>query len=80
MRSNWSEWLKWITQETTDVAEPSYTAGGMQTGAATLGNSMDVPQKVKNRTTLQPNNCTARYFSEEYKNSDSKGHIASQCL
>ena len=25
---------------------------GMQTGAATLENSIEVPQKVKNRTTL----------------------------
>ena len=25
---------------------------GMQTGAATLENSMEVPQKIKNRTTL----------------------------
>ena len=29
---------------------------GMQTGAATLENSMEVPQKTKNRTTLQPYN------------------------
>ena len=27
---------------------------GMQTGAATLENSMEVPQKVKNRTTHDP--------------------------
>ena len=27
---------------------------GMQTGAATLENSMEVPQKVKNRTTQDP--------------------------
>ena len=27
---------------------------GMQTGAATLQNSIEVPQKVKNRTTLHP--------------------------
>ena len=26
----------------------------MQTGAATLENSMEVPQKIKNRTTLKP--------------------------
>jgi len=45
--------------ETTDLGtdvekgEPSYTLlMGMQTGAATVGNSMDVPQNVKNRTTL----------------------------
>ena len=27
---------------------------GMQTGAATLENSLEVPQKIKNRTTLNP--------------------------
>ena len=27
---------------------------GMETGAATRENSMEVPQKVKNRTTLHP--------------------------
>ena len=27
---------------------------GMQTGAATLENTMEVPQKIKNRTTLHP--------------------------
>ena len=35
---------------------------GMQAGAATLENSMEVPQKTKNRTTLRPSNCTTRYF------------------
>ena len=29
---------------------------GMQAGAATLENSMEVPQKIKNKTTLQPSN------------------------
>ena len=33
---------------------------GMQAGAATLENSMEVPQN-KNRTTLQPSNCTTIY-------------------
>ena len=34
---------------------------GMQTGAATLENSREVPQKTKNITTLRPSNCTTRY-------------------
>ena len=33
---------------------------GMQGGAATLENSMEVPQKMKNRSTLRPRNCTTR--------------------
>ena len=47
----------------------------MQTGAATLENSMEVPQKVKNRTTLESSNCITRYLSKGYKNADSKGHM-----
>ena len=53
-----SEWLKLTTQATTAVSEdlekgePFALLVGMQTGAATLENSMDVPQKTKNRTTL----------------------------
>ena len=48
---------------------------GMQTGAATLENSMEAPQKVKNRASLQPSNCTTRYLSKEYKHSDSKAYL-----
>ena len=47
----------------------------MQAGAAILENSMEVPQKIKNRTTLRPSNYTIRYLSKRYKNSDSKGHM-----
>ena len=50
---------------------------GMQTGAATLENRMEAPQKIKNRTTLRPSNCTTRYLSKEYKNADLKGHMYS---
>ena len=32
--------------------EPSCTVVVMQTGAATLENSVEVPQKIKNRSTL----------------------------
>ena len=48
---------------------------GMQSGAATLENRMEVLQKVKNRTILQPSNCTTRYLSKGYENADSKGHM-----
>ena len=47
----------------------------MQTGAATVENSMEVPQKVKNRATLQLRNYTARYLPKEYKNTNSKRYI-----
>ena len=46
----------------------------MQTGAATLENSIEVPQKVKNRTTLRSSNSTTRYLS---KNTDLKGQLHS---
>ena len=48
---------------------------GMQAGAATLENSMEVPQKIKNRAALGPINCIPRYLSKGYKNADSKGHM-----
>ena len=38
---------------------------GMQTGAATRGNSMEVPQKIKNRTALQSSDSTSGSLSEE---------------
>ena len=47
----------------------------MKTGAATLENGMEVPQKIKNRTTLQPRNCTTRNLSKGYKRADPKGHV-----
>ena len=41
----------------------------------TLENSMEVPQKPKNRTTLWPSNCTTRYLSKGYSCAVSKGHM-----
>ena len=48
---------------------------GIQAGAATLENSMEVPQETKNRTTLQPSNCTSRHLSTGYRCAISKGHM-----
>ena len=39
---------------------------GMQTGTAALEKSVEVPQKIKNRTTLRPSSSTSR--------NSSKGH------
>ena len=58
-----------------EKAHPSCTVVGMQTGVATVENSIEVPQKVKNRATPRPSNCTTRYLSKGYKNADSKGHM-----
>ena len=38
---------------------------GMQAGAATLENSVEVPQKTKKRSTLWPSNCTSRHLSKD---------------
>ena len=53
--------LAWMRKERISFA----LLVGMQTGAATLENSMEGPQKIKNRTTLQPSNCTTRYLSRD---------------
>ena len=42
----------------------------MQTAAATVENSTEVPQKVKNRTITS--NCTTGYSPKEYKNTNQK--------
>ena len=47
----------------------------MQTGEDTLENSMEVPQKIKNVTTLWPSNCTTKYLSKGYRYAVSKGHM-----
>ena len=43
---------------------------GMQTGAASLENSVEVPQKIKNRSTLWPSNNTARNLPKGYRSTD----------
>ena len=47
----------------------------MQPGAATWENCMVVPQKVKNRPTLQYSNHTTRHLPKEYKNTGSKEYM-----
>ena len=46
---------------------------GMQTSAGTVENSMEVPQKVKNRTILGCSNHTTGYLPSKYKSINSKG-------
>ena len=40
---------------------------GIQAGAAIVKICMEVPQKVKNRTTLQSNNCTTGIYPKSTK-------------
>ena len=49
--------------------EPSYTAVGMWTGAATIENSMEIPQKTKNRVSIGSSNPTPGILSRENHNS-----------
>ena len=57
--SHLSAWLKSTTQETISVREnvgennPCTLLVGMQAGTATVEKRMEVPQKVKNRTTTE---------------------------
>ena len=43
---------------------------GMQIGAATLENSVEAPQKIKNTPTLGPSNSTARNLPKGYRSID----------
>ena len=52
---------------------------GMHIGAATMGNSMEVSQKNKNKITISSSSFTPGYISEENENTNSKIHGA-QCL
>ena len=43
---------------------------GMQTGVDALENSVEVPQKIKNRSTPWPSNSTARNLPKGYRSAD----------
>ena len=48
---------------------------GLQTDATTLRNSIEVSQKVKNRTTLRPRSCTTRYYPKDTKMLMRRGYV-----
>ena len=48
---------------------------GMYLAAATMENSMEVLQNIKNRTTIQSSNFTSGYFSEENKMTNLKRYL-----
>ena len=48
---------------------------GMQMGAATVQNSMEVPQNINTRTTIWPSNSTTRYLAAEYENTNLKRYM-----
>ena len=43
---------------------------GMQIGAGIMENSMEIPQKIKNRTAIWPSNSTPGYLSKENENTN----------
>ena len=45
--------------------EPYYIVGGNVTGTTTVENSMEIPQKTKNRTTILSSNPTPGHLSRE---------------
>jgi len=49
----------------------------MYTGAATVENSMEIPQNIKNRTTIESINSTPGYLSEEKENPNLKRYTHS---
>ena len=57
------------------MGDPLALLMGMQTGIATLENSGEVPQEVKNRATLRPRNCTTGYLPQRYRHSEMPGHL-----
>ena len=48
---------------------------GMWTGAATLENCVEFPQRVKNRPALRPSNCSAGNLPQRYRCSEMPGHL-----
>ena len=48
---------------------------GMQTGAATVENSMEVSQKLKNRNNMWPSNSTTKYLPKEYENTNPERYM-----
>ena len=48
---------------------------GMQIGAATVENSMQLPQQIKNKLPLSPSDSTSGYVSEETQNTNSKEYM-----
>ena len=51
----------------------------MQIGATTMENSLEVPQKIKNRTSIRSSNSTFGYLSKENKNTSVENTYALPC-
>ena len=67
----WSEWLPSKSLQTINAREgvekrePSYKLlVGMQTGTASMENSVEIPYTAGNRTAIQPSNPTAGHIPQ----------------
>ena len=67
--SHLSEWLSSKSQQTTSAVRtwrkrnPSALLVGMQTGAATVEHSMELPQKITNGITTKPSDSTSEILN-----------------
>ena len=57
-----------------EKGEPFALLVGMQTGAATVESSVEIPQKIKNGSAFWPSNPTSRNISKGTQNTNSKEH------
>ena len=48
---------------------------GMQTGAATVESSVEIPQKIKNESAFLPSDATSGNISEEMQNTNRKEYV-----
>ena len=55
----------------------SHALEGIWIGTATMENSTEVPQDIKNRATIWSSNSTSGYLSKETKNTNSKRYMSS---
>ena len=61
--------------EDTEKRNPHALSVGVYTGATTTDNSIEIPQKIKNRLAIWANYFTSVYVSEEHENIDSKRYM-----
>ena len=57
-----------------EKGDPNAPLVGVETGAAIVGSSMEIPRKIKDARALWPSNFTSRNLSEETRNTNSKEH------
>ena len=72
MRYHLSEWLLSKSLQKKNVREDMK---GMQAGTPTVENSMEIPLKTKNKTTISTNNSSPRIYLVKNENINSKRYL-----